>query len=116
MRAILRERRPDIPQSSRQHVLTVARSNWPYDQFTIYLIDISYSLARVVAFRQTVYWQPETKSLRNRDLEMLVAKMLEGKNRGERISAAQLDLFLDKLRERATRLVPRSFLAACSGP
>jgi hypothetical protein len=32
--------------------------------------------------------------LRNRNLDMLVAKMRESKNRSERVSAAQLDLFL----------------------
>ena len=46
--------------------------------------------------------------LRNRDLEMLVAKMREGKNRGEHVSAAQLDLFLDKLREQAAGELARA--------
>jgi hypothetical protein len=36
---------------------------------------------------------------RNKELELLLGKMRESKNRGEQISAAQLDLFLDKLRE-----------------
>jgi hypothetical protein len=39
--------------------------------------------------------------LRNWDLEILVAKMRESKNRGERVSASQRELFLDKLREQA---------------
>lgn len=38
---------------------------------------------------------------RNRDLELLVAQMRQSKSRGEHISSAQLDLFLDKLREQA---------------
>jgi transposase len=38
---------------------------------------------------------------RNEELERLLAKMREGRNRGEHISSAQLDLFLDKLREHA---------------
>jgi len=38
---------------------------------------------------------------RNRDLELLLAKMRESKNRGEQISKAQLDLFLNKLKEQA---------------
>jgi transposase len=36
---------------------------------------------------------------RNKELELLLGKMRESKNRGEQISSAQLDLFLDKLRE-----------------
>lgn len=35
---------------------------------------------------------------RNNELELLLAKMRESKNRGERISREQLDLFLDKLK------------------
>lgn len=35
---------------------------------------------------------------RNRELELLVAKMREGRKRGEGISKEQLDLFLDKLK------------------
>ena len=38
---------------------------------------------------------------RNNELELLLAKMRESKNRGERVSSAQLDLFLDKLREQS---------------
>ena len=38
---------------------------------------------------------------RNEELELLLAKMHASKNRGERISTAQLDLFLDKLREQS---------------
>jgi transposase len=38
---------------------------------------------------------------RNRELELLLAKLREGKNRGEGISKAQLDLFLDELRKRS---------------
>lgn len=36
---------------------------------------------------------------RNEELERLIAKLRESKNRGEHISVDQLDLFLDKLRE-----------------
>ncbi len=36
---------------------------------------------------------------RNHELEATLAKMRESKNRGERISAAQLSLFLDELRK-----------------
>lgn len=35
---------------------------------------------------------------RNNELELLLAKLRESKNRGEHISASQLDLFLDKLK------------------
>src|SRR5215212_8245647 len=35
---------------------------------------------------------------RNHELELLLAKLRESKNRGEHVSAAQLDLFLDKLK------------------
>jgi transposase len=35
---------------------------------------------------------------RNRELELLLAKLRESKNRGEQIAAAQLDLFLTKLK------------------
>jgi transposase len=35
---------------------------------------------------------------RNRELELLMAKMREGKHTGERVSQEQLDLFFDKLR------------------
>jgi transposase len=38
---------------------------------------------------------------RNKELELLIGKMRESKNRGEQISSAQLDLFLDKLREQS---------------
>jgi transposase len=38
---------------------------------------------------------------RNEELELLLAKMRDSKNRGEHISSAQLDLFLDKLREQS---------------
>jgi transposase len=38
---------------------------------------------------------------RNEELELLLAKIHASKNRGERISTAQLDLFLDKLREQS---------------
>ena len=38
---------------------------------------------------------------RNAELELLLAKMREAKNRGERVSAEQLDLFLNKLREQS---------------
>jgi transposase len=38
---------------------------------------------------------------RNKELELLLAKMRESKNRGEHISSTQLDLFLDKLREQS---------------
>jgi transposase len=38
---------------------------------------------------------------RNNELELLVGKLREGKNRGEHVSSAQLDLFLDKLKAQA---------------
>jgi transposase len=38
---------------------------------------------------------------RNRDLELLVAKLRQGKNRAEHVSKEQLDLFLEILREQA---------------
>jgi transposase len=39
--------------------------------------------------------------MRNQELELLLTKLRESKNRGEHVSAAQLDLFLNKLREQA---------------
>jgi transposase len=39
---------------------------------------------------------------RNRDLELLIAKLRASKNRGEHVSAEQLDMFLEKLREQAS--------------
>ena len=36
---------------------------------------------------------------RNVELERLISKLRESKNRGEQISPDQLDLFIDKLRE-----------------
>lgn len=38
---------------------------------------------------------------RNKELELLVDKMRAAKNRGEQVSSAQLDLFLEKLREQS---------------
>jgi transposase len=43
---------------------------------------------------------------RNQELELLLAKMRESKNRGEQISAAQLDLFLNKLKAQTPEGAP----------